>query len=175
MLYVTDHGSLHTEKSQSPSYYSKGGSETEEPQGDELDFLTPRDVSIARYMRHHDWMEEILNSNFKIEDILSSPLFPKSPDFTIDALKKKLSTDEIQTMKHQHNQKIKEIKFSEEAIWLNNAIRELNNAKTMEDITCITKTVEENLKKTSVQRVLAKKVSIKEIHQRFNHSELLNV
>ncbi|KAG4302405.1 hypothetical protein PCANB_001332 [Pneumocystis canis] len=165
-------GSLHIENS---SYYSKGISETEEPQGDELDFLTPRDVSIARYMRHHDWMEEILNGTFKIDDILSSPLFPKSSDFTIDVLKKKLSNNEIQTMKNLHNKKIQEIKFSKEAIWLNNAINQLNNAKSIEEITSIAKTVEENLKKISVQRVLAKKVCIKETDKMRGNSELLNV
>ncbi|KTW30392.1 uncharacterized protein T551_01675 [Pneumocystis jirovecii RU7] len=168
-----DYGSSNTENSLSTQ--SKAAPETEEPQGDELDFLTPRDISIARYMRHHDWIEEIFNSTFKIDDILSSPLFPNSPDFTIDALKEKLSNTEIQIMKDLHKKRIEKIKFSEEAVWLNDAINELNNAKNMEEIASITKTVEENLKKKSVQRVLVKKIHIKKTDKRPETQEMLKV
>ncbi|KAG4304222.1 hypothetical protein PORY_002403 [Pneumocystis oryctolagi] len=170
---ATDYGSQNTENPL--SYQSKGIPETEEPQGDELDFLTPRDISIARYMRHHDWIEEILNSTFKIDDILSSPLFPKSSDFTIDALKEKLASTEIQTMKDLHKKRIEEIKFSEEAIWLNDAINELSNAKTMEEITSIAKTVEDNLKKKSVQRVLVKEIYIRKADKNSEIQKMLKV
>ncbi|KAG5519523.1 hypothetical protein PMAC_001677 [Pneumocystis sp. 'macacae'] len=184
---AVDHGSSNTENSSSTQ--SKGMSETEEPQGDELDFLTPRDISIARYMRHHNWIEEIFSNTFKIgkltlngtsflilrDDILSSPLFPKSADFTIEALKEKLSSTEIQIMKDLHKKRIEKIKFSEETIWLNDAINELNNAKNIEEITSIAKTVEENLKKKSVQRILVKKIYIKKTDKRPETQEMFKV
>ncbi|KTW26475.1 hypothetical protein T552_02956 [Pneumocystis carinii B80] len=168
----TDHGSSNFQNLL--LHHSKTISEEEEPQGDELDFLTPRDISIARYMRHHDWMEEIFNNTFKISNILSSPLFPKSEDYTIEALKEKLSNNEIQTMKDLHEKKINEIKFSNETIWLNNAINDLNNAQNMEEIAFITKTVKEKLKK-NVQKVSVKEIYIKETNKELENSEVLKV
>jgi len=35
--------------------------DTEEPSGDELDFLTARDVAIARYKRNHDYVAEVFS------------------------------------------------------------------------------------------------------------------
>ncbi|QSL66566.1 hypothetical protein MERGE_000948 [Pneumocystis wakefieldiae] len=155
-------------------HHSKAISEEEEPQGDELDFFTPRDISLARYMRHHDWMDEIFNNTFKISNILSSPLFPKSEDYTIEALKERLSNNEIQTMKDLHQKKINEIKFSNEAIWLNNAINDLNNAQNMEEIASITKTVEEKLKK-NIRKVSVKEIYIKETNKELENSEVFNI
>lgn len=155
-------------------HHSKAIPEEEEPHGDELDFLTPRDISIARYMRHHDWMEEIFDNTFKIDNILSFPLFPQTPDFTIDALKEKLSSNEIQTMKDQHQKQINEIKFSEEAIWLNDAINKLNNAKNMDEIVSITKTVEEKLKK-NIEKVSVKEIRIKTCNEKLENLKALEV
>jgi len=38
--------------------------------GDFLDFLSPREISIARYKQHHEWMEELLASPYAMKDIL---------------------------------------------------------------------------------------------------------
>lgn len=42
--------------------------------GDLIDFLTPRDVSKARYEQHHEWMEEILESHYAMTQIIPSDL-----------------------------------------------------------------------------------------------------
>lgn len=38
--------------------------------GDALDFLTPREMAVARYKQHHEWMEEILMSPYSTKNIL---------------------------------------------------------------------------------------------------------
>ena len=42
--------------------------------GDYMDFLTPRDISIHRYVQHHEWLEEILNSQFDTRQIIPGEL-----------------------------------------------------------------------------------------------------
>ena len=42
--------------------------------GDLLDFMTPRDISKTRFEQHHEWMEEILESQYAISQILPSDL-----------------------------------------------------------------------------------------------------
>ena len=38
--------------------------------GDVLDFLTPRDISRMRYEQHHEWMEELVNSPYSVNQIV---------------------------------------------------------------------------------------------------------
>lgn len=77
-------------------------------------------------------------------------------------------------MKDLHQKKINEIKFSNEAIWLNNAINDLNNAQNMEEIASITKTVEEKLKK-NIRKVSVKEIYIKETNKELENSEVFNI
>ena len=42
--------------------------------GDYMDFLTPRDISLHRYVQHHEWLEEILNSPFDTSQIIPGEL-----------------------------------------------------------------------------------------------------
>ena len=42
--------------------------------GDYMDFLTPRDISIHRYVQHHEWLEEILNSPYDTSQIIPGEL-----------------------------------------------------------------------------------------------------
>ena len=42
--------------------------------GDAMDFLTPREISTARYTQHHDWMEEMIHSPYSIQQITPDPL-----------------------------------------------------------------------------------------------------
>ena len=42
--------------------------------GDMLDLMTPRDISKTRYEQHHEWMEEILESQYPIGRIIPSDL-----------------------------------------------------------------------------------------------------
>ena len=39
-----------------------------------MDFLTPRDISIHRYVQHHEWLEEILNSPYDTSQIIPGEL-----------------------------------------------------------------------------------------------------
>ena len=43
-------------------------------QGDMFDRMTPRDISMARYARNHEWMEEILGSAYRIGQITPADL-----------------------------------------------------------------------------------------------------
>ncbi|ROW11548.1 hypothetical protein VMCG_01557 [Cytospora schulzeri] len=43
-------------------------------QGDIFDRMTPRDISMARYTRNHEWMEEILGSAYRIGQITPADL-----------------------------------------------------------------------------------------------------
>ena len=38
--------------------------------GDQLDYLTPREISVTRYKQHHEWMEEIFSSPYSAQQIL---------------------------------------------------------------------------------------------------------
>lgn len=42
--------------------------------GDIMDYLTPRDISTARYMQHHEWMEEIFHSPYSTTQIVPGEL-----------------------------------------------------------------------------------------------------
>lgn len=42
--------------------------------GDMFDHMTPRDVSMARYTRNHEWMEEVLGSAYRIGQITPADL-----------------------------------------------------------------------------------------------------
>jgi len=42
--------------------------------GDLMDFLTPRDISLHRYVQHHEWLEEILHSPYDTSQIIPGEL-----------------------------------------------------------------------------------------------------
>nr|POE93563.1 swi/snf and rsc complexes subunit ssr4 [Quercus suber] len=42
--------------------------------GDYFDHLTPRDISMARYLQHHDWMEEVFSSPYASNQIVPADL-----------------------------------------------------------------------------------------------------
>ncbi|KAL2212268.1 SWI/SNF and RSC complex subunit Ssr4 [Sarocladium strictum] len=42
--------------------------------GDIFDHLTPREISVARYRQNHEWMEEILSSPYRINQITPADL-----------------------------------------------------------------------------------------------------
>lgn len=42
--------------------------------GDFLDHVTPREISLARYQQNHEWMEEILSSPYRLNQITPSDL-----------------------------------------------------------------------------------------------------
>ena len=42
--------------------------------GDYMDFMTPRDISLHRYIQHHEWLEEILESPYDTSQIVPGDL-----------------------------------------------------------------------------------------------------
>ncbi len=42
--------------------------------GDYMDYLTPRDISLHRYLQHHEWLEEILESPYDTNQIIPGEL-----------------------------------------------------------------------------------------------------
>jgi hypothetical protein len=48
--------------------------EEENSRGDMFDHLTPRDISLARYKQNHEWMEEILSSPYRLNQITPADL-----------------------------------------------------------------------------------------------------
>ncbi|KAK9475561.1 uncharacterized protein V1510DRAFT_409628 [Dipodascopsis tothii] len=46
--------------------------------GDEIDGLSAREISAARFVRHHEWMEEILGTAYPWRNIVPPDLFSKT-------------------------------------------------------------------------------------------------
>ena len=42
--------------------------------GDYMDYLTPRDISLHRYIQHHEWIEQILESPYDTDQIIPGDL-----------------------------------------------------------------------------------------------------
>ena len=42
--------------------------------GDYMDYLTPRDISLHRYIQHHEWLEQILESPYDTDRIIPGDL-----------------------------------------------------------------------------------------------------
>ncbi|KAK4697804.1 hypothetical protein P7C71_g319, partial [Lecanoromycetidae sp. Uapishka_2] len=53
-----------------PDLVDEDGGDT----GDLMDFLTPRDISLHRYVQHHEWLEEILHSPYDTSQIIPGEL-----------------------------------------------------------------------------------------------------
>lgn len=56
------------------SHFSLYDEEDDTYQGDIFDRMTPRDISMARYARNHEWMEEVLGSAYRIGQITPADL-----------------------------------------------------------------------------------------------------
>ena len=56
--------------SRDPALEDEDGGET----GDLMDFLTPRDISLHRYVQHHEWLEEVLHSPYDTHQIIPGEL-----------------------------------------------------------------------------------------------------
>lgn len=101
--------------------------------GDSLDFLTPREISTARYKQHHEWMEEILSSPYSTTQIvpvglgmsldgelgaLTEGLYDEKGILNKEAIPDlerkvqeflKKGEDEIEEMKRLHKEKMEEM------------------------------------------------------------------
>ncbi|KAI8353168.1 hypothetical protein B0O80DRAFT_377441, partial [Mortierella sp. GBAus27b] len=102
--------------------------EAEEPSGDELDFLTARDVAIARYRRNHDYIAEVFSPYPTARIIPVRPEYEKSIDF-LKTLSEKHEID-LDNVKQEHDEKIK--RFKAEAGILYKGLEELKQATTVQ-------------------------------------------
>lgn len=57
-----------------PAAYVPFDDEEDTSQGDMFDHMTPREVSMTRYTRNHEWMEEVLGSAYRIGQIVPADL-----------------------------------------------------------------------------------------------------
>ncbi|KAF9362670.1 hypothetical protein BGX34_005735 [Mortierella sp. NVP85] len=96
--------------------------DAEEPSGDELDFLTARDVAIARYRRNHDYIAEVF-SPYSIE-------YEKSIEF-LRTLNTRSEFD-VDAVKLEHDEKIK--RFKAEAGVFYKGLEELKQATTVKEV-----------------------------------------
>ncbi|OZJ03400.1 hypothetical protein BZG36_04010 [Bifiguratus adelaidae] len=103
----------------------------EEPSGDELDSVTTREVSMARYKRNHDYLAEVF-SPYPVSSILPPPL-----DLPVDRkaeFEAQLASHEkeMQDLRQQHNERIAEVQRENEQYWA--IMRDLDKATTLEEI-----------------------------------------
>ncbi|CAI4216342.1 unnamed protein product [Parascedosporium putredinis] len=99
--------------------------------GDMFDQLTVREIALSRYQQNHEWMEEILSSAYRIDQISPLTWGGEAPEHTIDrpyatSLDPKLTEEfrkritnfmetskaEMETMKSNHEQALAQIKVS---------------------------------------------------------------
>ncbi|KAI7817112.1 hypothetical protein BC939DRAFT_403025 [Gamsiella multidivaricata] len=100
--------------------------DAEEPSGDELDFLTARDVAIARYKRNHDYIAEVFSPYPTSRIIPPRPEYEKSIEF-LKALGAKHEID-LDALTEEHDEKIK--KFRAEAAVFYKGLEGLKQATT---------------------------------------------
>ncbi|KAF9102670.1 hypothetical protein BGX29_004339 [Mortierella sp. GBA35] len=112
--------------------------DAEEPSGDELDFLTAKDVAVARYKRNHDYIAEVFSP------YPTSRIIPVRPEYQQSiAFLKSLSekhNDDLEAAKAEHDEKIK--KFKAEATVLYKGLEELKQATTVQEVFAANERVE---------------------------------
>ncbi|KAF9189657.1 hypothetical protein BGZ51_009386 [Haplosporangium sp. Z 767] len=112
--------------------------DAEEPSGDELDFLTARDVAIARYKRNHDYIAEVFSPYPTSRIIPPKPEYQKSVGF-LKSLSEKCG-DDLDVLKSEHDEKIK--KFKAEAAVFYKGLEELKQATTDQEVIAANQRVE---------------------------------
>ncbi|KAG0249658.1 hypothetical protein BG011_009047 [Mortierella polycephala] len=112
--------------------------DAEEPSGDELDFLTARDVAIARYKRNHDYIAEVFSPYPTSRIIPPRPEYQKSVGF-LKSLSEK-HDDDLDVLKSEHDEKIK--KFKAEAVVFYKGLEELKQATTNQEVIAANERVE---------------------------------
>ncbi|KAF9577777.1 hypothetical protein BGW38_006789, partial [Lunasporangiospora selenospora] len=113
--------------------------DAEEPSGDELDFLTARDVAIARYKRNHDYIDEVF-SPYPISTIM-----PPRSDYEVSVqflnnLRDTQDQEGFDRMKENHEEKIK--RFKAEAAVFYKGLEELKQATTVQEVFAANERVE---------------------------------
>lgn len=57
-----------------PATFATYDDEEDTSSGDMFDHMTPREVSLARYTRNHEWMEEVVHSMYRVGQIIPGDL-----------------------------------------------------------------------------------------------------
>ncbi|KAG0289730.1 hypothetical protein BGZ96_006762, partial [Linnemannia gamsii] len=112
--------------------------DAEEPSGDELDFLTAKDVAVARYKRNHDYIAEVFSPYPTSRIIPPRPEFQQSIIF-LKSLSEK-HNDDLDLAKTEHAAKVK--KFKAEATVLYKGLEELKQATTVQEVYAANERVE---------------------------------
>ncbi|KAF9903186.1 hypothetical protein EC991_004094 [Linnemannia zychae] len=120
--------------------------DAEEPSGDELDFLTAKDVAVARYKRNHDYIAEVFSPYPTSRIIPPQPEYQQSIAF-LRSLSEK-HNDDLDAAKAEHTEKVK--KFKAEAAVLYKGLEELKQATTVQEVFAANERVE-SFKEMTVQ------------------------
>ncbi|KAF9167921.1 hypothetical protein DFQ26_002375 [Actinomortierella ambigua] len=112
--------------------------DAEEPSGDELDFLTTRDVAIARYKRNHDYMAEVFSPYPATAIIPNQYDYQQSIEF-FKTLQAKHG-DDLDELKQSHDDKIKRFKAEAEVFY--RGMLELKQATTVQEVVTANERVE---------------------------------
>lgn len=115
-------------------------------EGDELDFMIPRNVSRTRFILHHEWMQEVLESLQTVYEIKAPDLLPASlGQAEKGAMEKKLADlqDEISRLEGETEKG--SIPTSQKAVVLDEALQQLNAAEDLASILKAREFVDEQL------------------------------
>ncbi|KAF8936404.1 hypothetical protein BGZ58_004221 [Dissophora ornata] len=112
--------------------------DAEDPSGDELDFLTARDVAIARYKRNHDYIAEVFSPYPTSRITPPRPEYEKSIEF-LKALSSKHEID-LEAVREEHDEKIK--KFKADASVFYRGLEDLKQATTVQEVFAANERVE---------------------------------
>ncbi|KAG0327720.1 hypothetical protein BGZ99_006981 [Dissophora globulifera] len=117
--------------------------DAEEPSGDELDFLTTRDVAIARYKRNHDYIAEVFSP------YPTSRIIPPKTEYetSIESLRAASSeVTDLDALSREHDEKIK--KFKAEAAIFHQGLGHLKQATTVQEVFATNERVEQFMEMT---------------------------
>ncbi|KAG0307030.1 hypothetical protein BGZ98_001223 [Dissophora globulifera] len=117
--------------------------DAEEPSGDELDFLTTRDVAIARYKRNHDYIAEVFSP------YPTSRIIPPKTEYetSIESLRAASSeVTDLDALSREHDEKIK--KFKAEAAIFHQGLGHLKQATTVQEVFAANERVEQFMEMT---------------------------
>ncbi|OLL24672.1 SWI/SNF and RSC complexes subunit ssr4, partial [Neolecta irregularis DAH-3] len=141
-------------------------------QDDDLEFMSVRDIAKTRYMRHHDWMEEVLGSIYSTKDITPSKLefggltTEQYEDKIVRLITSAYSNQNVQKsieddckkMEAEHAEKLEKFQ-NNSSVW-KLAERELEQCKTLEEIEAVEQRTTEKTKTRAVSRPRVRKVPV---------------
>ncbi|EEB08421.2 SWI/SNF and RSC complex subunit Ssr4 [Schizosaccharomyces japonicus yFS275] len=124
--------------------------EAEVEQGDLMDVLTPRQISLSRYVRHHEWMEQVLVTLQAASDIEPPSLWAELK--TPEELEQMCSRMDEQLSEYRERQKEKfaELEHADELTAYLKAVGEVRDEQALREL------------QTKVEEFVNKKVVLEE-------------